>query len=245
MGVAAELFRALTDVPQAHAVLHDVGFVAGAVVGHGEREPVAGTVEFHVHARGARVPRHVRQGLLRGPEERQVHAGLKRVVRRQRSNLADNLRAGTQPQGFALLLQRSDETDILERCCAKLIEHGVHLGHRIACRVPNLRDGVSRASGIGGESRFHGGGRRLNREQLLLHRVVEIAGQAMAFLLGSRLPHLQLVLRAQHVRWRCWLVAEQAQVSAKRLNVAALSGPAEEEPRPRHQHAREHQPDLA
>ena len=65
--------------------------------------------------------------------------GRQAVARRKLARpLNLHLGAGTESQRVALLLQRLDEADVLERRRPELIEHRLHLGHRLARRLAHL-----------------------------------------------------------------------------------------------------------
>ena len=117
--------------------------------------------------------------------------------RRQRAGGELDPGAGLKTERFTLPPQKGDEPRVPDRRPLQLIEHHLHLRHRLARRAAHLADGVERALRIAAEPRLRGRARGLDHEQLLLHRVVKIARQPRALLLSRRLTDLLFVLRPQ------------------------------------------------
>ena len=144
----------------------------------------------------------VRKGFLRRAKHRLARARRERRLGWQRARFERHVRAGAESERFTLLSQRGDETRVLERRGLQLVEHDVHFSHRLAGRGSDLLDGDPGAVRIGVETRLRRCRRRLNHEELLLHRIMEIARQPGALFLPDGLANLLLVLRPQRVERR-------------------------------------------
>ena len=99
----------------------------------------------------------------------------------------------TESQRLALLLKRLDQAGVFERHRAELVEHGLHLAHRVPRRAAHQAQRFSRPGLVLIEAGLHRGGGRLDDEDLLLDGIVQIARQAGALLLAGRSANLLLV----------------------------------------------------
>ena len=214
-------------VAEAHAAARLTGIEADPVVLDAELQAALRGIQRHRHAGGPRVPADVGQGFLGHPEDHVLRAGRETVARGEFAHGHANLRAGAKPERLALLLQRLDEAGVLQRRGPQLVEHRLHLGHRLACRLPNLLEGAARARGVGGESRLSRRRRRLDGEDLLLHRVVEIASQPVALLLSGRGANLLFVGGPEPLHRRLLRISEERRVTGKSARWHAVGRPVE------------------
>ncbi len=116
--------------------------------------------------------------------------------------------ARSKPEGVALLLHGFHEADVSERGGLQLVEHDLHLDHGLPRRGPDLIHRLYGAGGVVVETRLSRGRGRLDDEDLLLDRVVEVARETVALFLRGRRPNLLLVGRAEHSRRKFAPIAE-------------------------------------
>ena len=110
-----------------------------------------------------------------------------------------HLCAGSIAERIALSAQCVLETRVLHRRRLQLIDERLHFDERLVRARP---DGACRGASpalVCVQPRFDGCRRRLNGEELLLDRVMEIPRQSCAFFTAGGLANLRLVSRAQHI----------------------------------------------
>ena len=139
----------------------------------------------HLDVAGARVPRHVRERFLRDPRNRLARTRIEHPIVGQGARLESDRRAGAEPDRLALLAQERHQPGIADWRALKLIEHGFHLGHRLARGGADLLHRGARAGRVGVEARLRRRAGGLDHEQLLLHRIVQIAREPRPLFLPS------------------------------------------------------------
>jgi hypothetical protein len=112
------------------------------------------------------------------------------VLARQLTGLERHLGTSAIPRRLALLAQRLDQPDRGERHGPQVLQHRLHLDHGLVRCLAHLGQGGAGSGRVGIEPRLGGGGAHVDGEQLLLDRVVEIAGESASLLLRGSLAHL-------------------------------------------------------
>ena len=107
-------------------------------------------------------------------------------------NVEGHLGAGAKADGLALALEGLDEADIFQRGGAELIEQHFHFRHRLAGGSTHLREGAARTLRVGLEPRLHCGRGGLDREELLLDGIVQLARQAVPLFAAGGFTDLSL-----------------------------------------------------
>jgi len=106
------------------------------------------------------------------------------------------------PERIALPAKRILEPAVLHRRRLELVDERLHFNQCFVCARTYGAGGLARPALVCIQARFDGRGGSLNREELLLHRVVEITSEPCPFFAPRRLANLCLVSPAQCVRAR-------------------------------------------
>jgi len=131
------------------------------------------------------VPGNIAERFLRHPEETFKGTGGQPVFGGQFAHLAGNPGTGAVCQRFALVAQCLRQPHPFQRGGGKLLQEGVHLRQCCLGALQHIIQCCPGARRIRLPACLRRGGAHLNAENLLLDRIVQLARQPVAFLLGG------------------------------------------------------------
>ena len=139
----------------------------------------------------------VAQGLLGDAEDTFLRAGRQTVVSRQVTKGYLHVCPGAVAERLALVAQRLAQPHPFQRRGGELLQKSIHLDHGFLRTAPHIAQGFPRTLGIGVPAGLHGSCAHDDAKDLLLDRIVQVACQAVALLLGGRLAGLAQQVLAQ------------------------------------------------